>query len=388
MPPSPDKKRVLFVDDDADVLRGLRNLLYNDRARWEMVFAADGATALELVRERVFDVVVSDMRMPEMDGASLLTQVRTESPITARIMLSGHADREAIMRAVPVLHQLLNKPCDGATLRAAIARGCEDGLERASRLRAAIAGVDHLPSPRSQLAALASAIERSSTPTSEIVCLVEHDPSVAAKLLQLVNSSYFGIGRTSSIVEAVSILGIDLVRNIAATLTTPLDHEPVPEMPLAQLSVSAARVASIVAEIVGVHTPHARAASVLRDIGCSLLATNLTDEYRAAIAGWRGGDESIVQVEERVLGTTHAEVGARLLTLWGLPDELVEIVRYHHAPDRVRESLRVVTSVIHVVDSVVHPGARLDRDALARAGVADHVSGWLEIARRELDATA
>ena len=103
------KKRILFVDDEPAILAGLQNLLYKDRKRWQMVFALGGQLALDEIRKEPFDIVVSDMRMPGVDGATLLNTIKDECPSTVRIMLSGHADREAIVRALPALHQLLKK---------------------------------------------------------------------------------------------------------------------------------------------------------------------------------------------------------------------------------------------------------------------------------------
>src|ERR1700759_4814157 len=110
------KKRILFVDDEPAILAGLQNLLYKDRKRWDMVFALGGQLALEEIRKSPFDIVVSDMGMPGIDGAVLLNRIKDESPSPVRIMLAGHADREAIVRALPPLHQLLSKPSDASTL--------------------------------------------------------------------------------------------------------------------------------------------------------------------------------------------------------------------------------------------------------------------------------
>ncbi len=115
-------KRILFVDDDALVLAGLRNVLYRERSRWEMVFALGGEAALVELARGSFDVVVSDMRMPGIDGLTLLEHVRTMSPTTARIMLSGSADQHEVDRATAAVDILLGKPCDARTLRETLER--------------------------------------------------------------------------------------------------------------------------------------------------------------------------------------------------------------------------------------------------------------------------
>jgi CheY-like chemotaxis protein len=131
------RKRILFVDDEAAVLLALRIAMRKDRQRWDMVFAAGGEVALAEVRKQPFDLVVSDMRMPGMDGATLLHRIKDECPATARIVLSGHADDEMHQRTVSAADQWLCKPCDTTTLRDAIARsidsvdGCRCGHARA-----------------------------------------------------------------------------------------------------------------------------------------------------------------------------------------------------------------------------------------------------------------
>src|SRR5579862_1975913 len=113
-------KRILFVDDERRVLEGLQRMLRPHRSQWHMRFANSGQEALAMLEEGSYDVIVSDMRMPGMDGAQLLETVRERYPGMIRIVLSGHSDVEAALRAVPVAHQFLAKPCDAEKLQAAI----------------------------------------------------------------------------------------------------------------------------------------------------------------------------------------------------------------------------------------------------------------------------
>jgi CheY-like chemotaxis protein len=116
------KKRILFVDDDPNLLAGLRNVFHRDRARWELVFANSGEDALVELERATFDVVVCDMRMPGIDGVTVLERVREKSPCTARVMLSGSADKDEVDRATKAVDELLGKPCSTAVLRATLER--------------------------------------------------------------------------------------------------------------------------------------------------------------------------------------------------------------------------------------------------------------------------
>ncbi|GAF98860.1 unnamed protein product, partial [marine sediment metagenome] len=115
-------KRILFVDDETNVLDGLRRMLRPMQREWEMAFAPGGEEALAALAEKHFDVVVSDMRMPGMDGDQLLTEVMGRYPETVRIVLSGHSEKEMILRSVGPTHQYLAKPCDPELLKRVIAR--------------------------------------------------------------------------------------------------------------------------------------------------------------------------------------------------------------------------------------------------------------------------
>ena len=98
------------------VLRGLRRMLHSMRKDWEMQFAGGAEEALAFLAANPFDVIVSDMRMPKMNGAELLNEVKKRYPKTIRIIFSGFADQELVMRCVGGTHQYITKPCEANTL--------------------------------------------------------------------------------------------------------------------------------------------------------------------------------------------------------------------------------------------------------------------------------
>ena len=117
------KTRILFVDDEPNVLSALRRMFHDMRGEWEMDFASDGPSGLAMIAEQPYDVVVADMRMPGMDGAMFLREAQVQNPGAIRIVLSGHSDRDMILQTVRPAHQFLQKPCQPAELKAVIARG-------------------------------------------------------------------------------------------------------------------------------------------------------------------------------------------------------------------------------------------------------------------------
>ena len=119
------KKRILFVDDEMLVLNGLKRMLYPMRNKWDMEFAASGKQALVLMKQDPFDIVVSDMLMPEIDGPKLLNTIKKYWPETIRFILSGHCDKKMILETIDSIDHFLTKPCDPFKLKEAISRALD-----------------------------------------------------------------------------------------------------------------------------------------------------------------------------------------------------------------------------------------------------------------------
>jgi CheY-like chemotaxis protein len=218
--PEGDKLRVMFVDDEQRVLDGLRRMLRPRHRQWAMRFAGSGAQALELLDAEPVQILVTDMRMPGMDGAELLAEVRERHPETVRIILSGQAEEDAALRAVPVAHQFLTKPCDADTLIDALERAA--ALHRLlgdASLREAVGGVDSLPSPPAIWLALNERLRDPDADPAEVAGIAARDPAISAKLLQMVNSSFVGLARRlSSVEDAVAYLGLQTVRSLGLSI--------------------------------------------------------------------------------------------------------------------------------------------------------------------------
>lgn len=186
--------RILFVDDEIRILEGLQRMLRPQRKEWEMAFAPGGQAALTMLEASTFDVIVSDMRMPGIDGAALLETVRQKYPSVLRIILSGYTELEASYRAVPVAHQFLLKPCDPDALRAAIERATSLVEVLNSKMLASLVGsLQELPSLPRTYAELRHALSDPDSSIDQVVRIVEQDVAITAKVLQLVNSAFLGL---------------------------------------------------------------------------------------------------------------------------------------------------------------------------------------------------
>ncbi len=383
----PAKKRILFVDDEPAILAGLENLLYRERKKWQMVFALGAEKAFEELRAASFDVVVSDMKMPGIDGAELLNRVKDQYPSTARIMLSGYAEREAIVRALPAVHQLLSKPCEAAVLRDALERGTHDALGE-TPVRRMMVRMDKLLSPPAIHRELVTALERPTASVADVTAIVARDPASCAKIFQLVNSAYFGAGQQPTSVEhAVASLGVERLRYILRTASVfSADSSPAIE----EIQQSSAHAAKLAGRLLpGRLGDTAYVAALLHDVGRAVIALELPADHRVIVETATAKRRPALDVERERLGVGHAEVGAQLLELWGLPRSLADVVRFHHDPGSAPLELRQLAAVVHVADALTDSSCRpglepggdaIDLASLERAGLAGQLSAWRAIA--------
>jgi HD-like signal output (HDOD) protein len=387
-------KRVLFVDDEVAVLDGLRDRLRRQRGEWEMVFAVGGERALVECARSAFDIVVSDMRMPGMDGATLLRHIKQSFPGTIRIVLSGHAERQAVMRTLPVAHQYLSKPCDTETLRGVLSRAfMMQALLKSDAIRSLVGRVEKLPSVSKIYVELTDVLAREAPSIHDVVEVVQRDPAMCLKLLQVVNSAFFGLPRrVAAMRDAIGYLGIDLVKSLALAAEifgAAEGPQGLDSTWLSALQQHSALVARVARAIAPSDADDAFMAGMLHDVGRIVLA--LADRKAFAGIGLAARERAhpTYVLERECLGVTHAEVGAYILGTWGVPFGIVEAVAGHHEPSRFGSSSFDATTAVHIAEGLVTEGDHpllaphlLDVPHLERLGLLPEVPTWRALVQR------
>ncbi|MGD8453915.1 MAG: response regulator [Phycisphaerae bacterium] len=397
--------RVLFVDDEPKILRGLERMLHGLDCGWETAFATSGREALALMDQQPFDVVVSDMRMPEMDGAALLREVMERHPQAVRIALSGHSEHDLVLRSIGVTHQYLGKPCDAAQLQGVITRAIALRQFLAEpALRSLVSQLWRIPSMPEAYRELMAQMQRPSTSLRDLGHIVTRDVGMTAKILQIVNSSFFGLPRhVADPAQAVCLLGLNALRALVMTIHifTELRPDRVHDVALDNLwthCTETGAIAKMIAAEQGCERgtcDHALVAGLLHDAGKLVLAANLGEQYRAAMH--RAAEEGIprAEAERQVFGATHAEVGAYLLGLWGLPDPVVEAVAFHHHPADCSANTFTALTAVHVGHALqyVSKGAgeeelsqKLDMQHLQQLGLAERWPAWRDLCMSRAEA--
>ena len=389
-------KKILFVDDETSILEGLKRMLRPMRKEWEMAFAPGGEAAMSFLENAPFDVIVTDMRMPGMDGAALLELVRERYPSMLRIILSGYTELQASLRAVPVAHQFLLKPCDPEMLRAGIARATSLGEALDSKMLTSLVGaLRDLPSLPRIFCELKEALGQPNVSIEKISQIVEQDVAVSAKLLQLVNSAFFGLARDITDVKtAVSCLGITVLHDLVLTLEVFRSFTPnefVSEEFFEQFhrhSQLTARIAAGIAQKTKM-SPGVVLAALMHDVGKLVIAERTPAHLARALAQAESEGKPLYEIEERLTHISHAEVGAYLLSLWGLPYAVVEAVAHHHHPRRVPTKGVDMVLLVWVANQLAHElealesgieQTSLDQELLREAGVEERLPEWRKIA--------
>jgi HD-like signal output (HDOD) protein/ActR/RegA family two-component response regulator len=372
--PSETARRVLFVDDEQGILQGLSRMLRPLRHDLDGEFVQSAKEALAALAERQFDVVVADMRMPGMDGAELLAEVQKRHPHLIRIIFSGNSETDAALRAVPVAHQYLAKPCDAEQVRSVIGRACglRDLLDDRG-LRSLIAGIKELPARPKIFSELTALLADPNSDALEIAKLVKRDSVLCAKLLNVVNSAFFGLPRrTTSIEIAVNFLGTSMLR--AITLATAVNGALAARARAVGYDFEAAQTETLLAaNLAGqVFTDRslaedAYAAGLLQNIGEVLLVVERSEDFACALAYARDYEVELHAAEQALGSVPHAHVGAYLLGTWGLPHAIVEAVAHHHDPSQLPHESLDIADAVFVGTLIARHALGREPDALDRA---------------------
>lgn len=340
-----DGLRLLFVDDEPTVLRGLKRLLHARASEWQVRFSSSGEEALRYLEEQEFDVLVTDMRMPGMDGAKLLEVVQERHPGVARVVLSGHAELEAALRALPVAHQFLSKPCPAAQLRGVLERAAAiHALVRDPTLQRLVGGLTALPARPRVFFELNRVLLDERSGAREVAQVIETDVGISTKVLQLVNTAFFGAATPIKAVDAaVARLGVNVVKSVVLSAEVsrafyvPPQHaslvDAVTEDSLHVARVSASIARLLAADGTGALVADAFMAGMLHQVGWLVLAAKAPARLKQLQLARPDADLDEDDLERQCIGATLPEIGAYLLGLWGLPYCIAEAVSFHRHPE-------------------------------------------------------
>jgi HD-like signal output (HDOD) protein/CheY-like chemotaxis protein len=393
--------RILFVDDDPRLLAGIRRSFHSLRKRWTFAFAESAYEALDILSSSEWDVIITDMRMPGMDGAELLEKVRRSHPTMIRMILSGYSEHETLFRGMSSSHYFLPKPCSKEELLQAI--------KKAFRLRFAlddkklmtlVTGLKTIPSLPSIHTTLMQEVNSKHASMQRLGEIISTDIGMSTKILQLVNSAFFGLPRTiSDPAMAAKLLGMDIILSLAMGLqiftSCPAELSQSFDMDAVWFhSLRTAKLAKAIMQLEGGNEEDLRVAFVaglLHECGRIILATNLPRDYMKVQAHCQLG-LSVHEAESEIFGVANPEVGAYLLALWGLPNSIVEVVAFHCRPPHDLQPTFSPLAAVHVANALAREDAKdqdsqLDLSYLESLSCKDRIARWKLIAENQYEET-
>ncbi|WP_312690881.1 HDOD domain-containing protein [Kosakonia sp.] len=354
--------QVMFVDDESKVLSGIERAIMMQDTEWACRFATSGPEALAMLEETPADVVVSDMRMPFMDGAELLTQVRNRWPGTLRIILSGYSEPDATRRMLEVAHRFVAKPCDSTALLTLIGSALAlRGMFKDPEVLRVVGGINQLPASPKVYTEVCQLIAAPGGDTRQITEHLSSDPALSAKIMQLANSAWFSQeAKIHDIGSAISHLGLEQVKQLVLASRFFADAKADPEVD--ELQRRALLASTLAARIAG-HQGLAPTAALLANI--ALLIPEMREQ---------SGEKHLTRDNNAM----HSAVGAYLLALWGLPMDIVEIVAGHTQPSRSANGVFDAVGIVHVAVALAN-NSMPDRDYLEQTGMLNQLPLWQQM---------
>ncbi len=394
------KKHILFVDDEPNVLKSLQRSLRHMRTDWDMDFAEGSLNALSVLENKAYDVVISDMQMPGLDGAKFMKSVQEKCPQAIRIILSGHSDQEKALKTMKSAHQYLSKPCEKETLIAAITRACTlKNILNHRPLQDLLGKTETLPSAPPLYMKIMAALRSEASSIAEVSEIIASDLGMTARILSLVNSPFYGGSRRfTSVKEAVFVLGMDVIRILVLSVEAFSNAgRAATVISLDKIHNHCVRTGGIAFQLAGLEkmdkktSENAAISGILHDIGKLLLAEYFTLDYKKALGLAKNKEISVFKAEKEIFGVTHAEAGAYLMGLWGLPEQIVQGIAFHHSPQSCDAETFESCGIVHVSDLMDHHDEHhpqgwdqlegLDEAYMEKIGLLSRVPLWRDYLR-------
>jgi putative nucleotidyltransferase with HDIG domain len=392
------KRRILFVDDEPMVLKGLQRTLRKMRRDWDMTFAVSGREALDVLGKKPMDVIVSDLRMPEMDGGRLLAEVKKQHPNVVRIILSGQLDQDMTLKSVQLAHQSLSKPCDAEVLKHTLAKlfALRDFLSDDS-IKSIISQIESLPSLPSIYTEIVAEMRSDDPSIKKVGEIISKDISMTAKILQMVNSAFFGLfQKIKSPEQAVMMLGSETIKALVLSVKifSEFNQKSFAWFKIDELFDHCLAVSLYAKTIIKNENldqgliNNSLMAGLLHDLGKLILATNFEKSYRQVLTEAQGSDKNLLDLEYEAFGTSHAEIGAYLMGLWRLENSIIEAIAFHHFPAKSMSQNIGLLAAVHVGDALDHeaqtPSAektelKCDTEYLDKLEITSRIPQWRQV---------
>ena len=344
-------KKILIVDDEVQILKALsRMFLETD---YEIFTAENGMEALKLIEASEIDMVISDMRMPILDGYQLLSIVKEKYPKIIRIILSGYAEEKPMFRAL--LHNVAKlyvfKPWNNTELLDNINKLFTDDIVLNSEdLVNSIKAFDcdcEMPENCKDLVKL---IEEENM--DALVSQLEAETVISSLLIQVGKSAVYGV-MPNTVKQAAHYIGLHNLKSFihwACVISNTKQSDDISDQPelLWQHAYLTNRIFLFLYETFFHKQPPEATmfAGLMHNIGLIVLSKNLQSNGTLRKGALTVDDYAKLDLEEYEFN--HQEIGGYLLDMWDIPFPMYEVAIYHHRPTSPSIVNNELVSCVHI----------------------------------------
>jgi HD-like signal output (HDOD) protein/CheY-like chemotaxis protein len=353
-------RRVLFVGEEQPLWQDIRQQRNGFGSEWQANFAKTGPEALARLEKEDFAAVVADVQLLDMSGVDLLDAVLQRQCNAIRILLSESSDLQSTVKCIGKAHHHLLKPCDAAMVLTALEEGLNPSGWRPSKsVQDLIGKMRWVPSPPNIYFRIAMEMDSPSASVETVGRIIAEDPPTTAKVLQMANSAVFGLHmQVNEPADAVAYIGMEAARTLVLLAHTFSEFDRLPRsgFSIDELWYHSVLVGQIARRIALVEqagsevAEQAYAAGLLHDLGKVMFAANLPVPFGQALILANQGEHKLHLAETQLFGANHAEIGACLLEIWGLPAPIVEAVAFHHQPEAAGNKNFSALTAVHAAD--------------------------------------
>lgn len=358
-----DYPKILFVDDEKNILNTIKRTFI--RQKFKVFIGNSAQEGLEILESNDIDIVVSDVKMPEMDGIEFLTKVKEKYPEINRIILSGYVEKSSVINAIltGVAFTYLTKPWKNDELT--------DKLRHVSNIKKILTSVDvltkvnkieKLPDVPELYQNFIDAVAVNAS-IHDISDIISKDLSLATKILQVINSAFYSTVQISSLDKAVSLLGLNNLKSIIFSTIFMVDKEySVKEKrELIKLNRVSYKVNKALQKIYllkygeKLHEDY-KSLGLLYEIGKFVLIKEFSDEYfqiQDLLLKEKKIDFYTKELELSKTNCTYREIGAYFLQLWNFPQINITASLFDVDIDLLNEIEDGVIKTLHLADKLV-----------------------------------
>ncbi len=356
--------KILFIAEDQSVLQSLQKLLHGEK--WSCHFVASAKEALEYLQTQLVDLVVSDINMTDMDSIELITAIRQRYPSIVRMFLTSHAKQDKTLAALAsgYVQQIVPIPWVDQELKEIIRSALRQSAQQQKHnitFQGLINSVPLLPALPKSYSTIRTCTTNGEIDIDKMVNVISHDVAISSMLLHWANSALFGQRfHVDTIKKAIIVLGTDIVENLI--LTESIDRSITSQLPqvngfslddFKKHSMTTAILARLLIKSIlptdFIQHDRAFITGLLHDIGKLAAANFFPDQFEKAITFASLKEIQLIEAEQKVYQTDHAELGSFIAEWWALPPFIVNAIRWHHHPKSTPIDQDVITAT-HVAN--------------------------------------